>query len=284
MENNTPNITNFDFSLIADFFRYLNRQGPGSEEATRQALSFIGKLPNDARIADIGCGTGGQTVTLAQNTPGTITGVDLLPEMLDEFNNRMQREGLQQKVSSVQGSMDNLPFKIEKLDLIWAEGSIYNIGFEKGLNYWYRFLKPGGFIAVSETTWLSAARPSEMDYINHELPEIDNISGKLRIIEQAGYETVACFTLPESNWMDNYYSPMTAAYFEEFLKRNNYSIAARQFADGMKEEIAHYKRNKGYYSYTFFIARKRNGRTTARKSRLGRTRSIVNMLFTSILG
>ena len=46
--------------------------------------------------------------------------------------------------------MDNLPFQDEELDLIWSEGAIYNIGFERGMNEWNRFLKKGGFIAVTD--------------------------------------------------------------------------------------------------------------------------------------
>jgi ubiquinone/menaquinone biosynthesis C-methylase UbiE len=40
-------------------------------------LSFIDHLTNESRIADIGCGTGGQTMVLACHVPGHITGVDL---------------------------------------------------------------------------------------------------------------------------------------------------------------------------------------------------------------
>lgn len=48
-----------DFDMIVDFFSRLNRQGPGSQQVTRQALSFIGELSDNAKIADIGCGSGG---------------------------------------------------------------------------------------------------------------------------------------------------------------------------------------------------------------------------------
>lgn len=51
--------------------------------------------------------------------------------------------GLGDRVTALVGSMDELAFGDEELDLIWAEGSIYNIGFERGLTEWRRFLKPG---------------------------------------------------------------------------------------------------------------------------------------------
>ena len=68
MEQELQLVADFDFDMIVDFFSRLNRQGPGSQQVTRQALSFIGELSDNAKIADIGCGSGGQTITLAENT------------------------------------------------------------------------------------------------------------------------------------------------------------------------------------------------------------------------
>ena len=43
----------------------MERQGPGSPEVTLKALSFVDGLTDEYLIADIGCGTGGQTMVLA---------------------------------------------------------------------------------------------------------------------------------------------------------------------------------------------------------------------------
>jgi hypothetical protein len=37
------------------------------------------------------------------------------------------------------------------------------MGFEQGVAYWKRFLKPGGILAVSEITWLTATRPKAIE-------------------------------------------------------------------------------------------------------------------------
>ena len=55
-------IHEFDFTLINEFFTGLERQGPGSAEETIKALGFIGPLSSKAKIADLGCGTGFQTM------------------------------------------------------------------------------------------------------------------------------------------------------------------------------------------------------------------------------
>ena len=82
MENEQSSVHDFDINLICEYFLGLERQGPGSPEATIRALSFIGNLPNESKIADLGCGTGGQTMVLAQNTKGTITALDRYPGLL----------------------------------------------------------------------------------------------------------------------------------------------------------------------------------------------------------
>ena len=97
--------------------------------------------------------------------------------------------------------MDALPFRAGELDLIWSEGAIYNIGFERGLNEWREYLKPGGYLAVSESVWFTDERPTEIhDFWVDAYPEIDTIPNKVAQIHRAGYLPVAAFVLPETCW------------------------------------------------------------------------------------
>ena len=63
MNNDNKSIHDFDFDLICEYFSSIERQGPGSPEVTIKALSFIEDLNENSRIADLGCGTGTQTMT-----------------------------------------------------------------------------------------------------------------------------------------------------------------------------------------------------------------------------
>ncbi len=254
MSPENKRITEFDSSLIATYFKSLNRQGPGGDNETRKALGFL-DLPSFARIADIGCGTGAQTSVLACSINGNILAVDILPEMIEGLNERMKKEGLDALVTGIEASMEDLPFEEGELDAIWAEGSIYNIGFEKGLTQWRRFLKTGGFIAVTEVSWLTDERPDDKGYLTDNHPEIANISEKVRILQNAGYEPIAHFVLPENCWQENYYQPMQA-HMQQFLWHHGDSIYAQEFILHMKEEIAHYEKFKSYYGYVFYIGRR----------------------------
>ena len=136
MNNENKTIHDFDFNLICEFFSTMERQGSGSPDVTLKALSFIDNLNEESQIADLGCDTGGQTMTLADHVKGKITALDLFSNFIDILNQKANQWGLQNRVKGIVGSMDNLPFGEEELDLIWSEGAIYNIGFERGLNEW----------------------------------------------------------------------------------------------------------------------------------------------------
>ncbi len=246
-----------ELELLVDFYKNTERQGPGSSLETIKALDFMNiSKDQKLKIADIGCGSGGQTITLAQNIEGQITAVDLFPDFLDELNLKAEKLGFQERINTVEKSMEDLPFGNDELDIIWSEGAIYNIGFEAGIKKWKNYLKSGGFLAVSEITWITNSRPQEIEeFWNEEYPEIDTASNKIRILEENGYSPVGYFILSQNSWIDNYYKPLEKR-FSAFLEKHNNSEMARNIVEGQKEEIRKYHKYKDYYSYGFYIAKK----------------------------
>lgn len=256
MSEKDISIHEFDFKLICEYFTSLERQGPGSPEVTAKALSFIGTLKNESKIADIGCGTGGQTMVLANLTSGSITGIDLFSDFIDIFNNNFRKNNLQDRAEGVVGSMENLAFQKEDLDLIWSEGAIYNIGFERGINEWRKFLKPGGFIAVSEASWFTEKRPVEIDiFWKDAYPEIDIISNKVAQMQKAGYIPIATFVLPENCWTEHFYIPQVSAQ-DKFLKKYSGNKTAEDLVKNQRNEAELYNKYKEYYGYVFYVGKK----------------------------
>ena len=253
---NTSIIHEFDFGLISEYFAELERQGPGSPEATLKALSFIDNISHESKIADLGCGTGGQTMVLAQNTKGSITALDLSPGSIEKLNAHAEKLGLQDRVKGIVGSMDNLPFQNGRFDLIWSEGAIANIGFEKGLNYWKDFLKKDGYIAVTYESWFTDKRPSEIErWWVDAVPEISTIGHNISIMQKTGYVPVAAFTLPENCWIENYFIPQKARQ-EEFLKKYSGNKNIETFITFLRREAELYSKYKQYYGYVFYIGKK----------------------------
>jgi SAM-dependent methyltransferase len=243
--------------LLIDLHRSNFRQGPGGEAETKQALMLAGlDISRPLKIVDIGCGTGASTIQLAKELDAEITAVDFLPEFLEELQARATDHGVANKITTLSCSMDALPFADEEFDVIWSEGAIYNMGFEAGVSAWRRFLKPGGKLIVSEITWLTADRPSELQtHWNTEYPEIDIASAKIGILERHGYIPEGYFCLPTSCWIDNYYRPMQDG-FDAFLERNGGSDQAREIIECEKAEIALYEKCRDHYSYGVYITKK----------------------------
>lgn len=256
MSEETKSIHEFDFGLICEYFSSIERQGPGSPEVTIKALSFIDHLTPASRIADIGCGSGGQTMVMARHAPGHITGIDLFPAFIELFNSNARKLNLQERVTGKVGSMEKLAFEAEELDLIWSEGAIYNIGFERGLNEWRGFLKPGGFIAVSEASWFTDERPAEIDqFWKNAYPEIDTIPVKVAQMQKAGYIPVATFVLPENCWTEHFYEPQIPAQ-ESFLKKHAGNKTAEELVANERHEAELYHKYKEFYGYVFYIGKK----------------------------
>jgi SAM-dependent methyltransferase len=208
------------------------------------------------KIADIGCGTGASTLLLARLLNAQITAVDFLQDFLDVLEGRAENMGLSEKITPLCCSMDNLPFENEEYDVFWSEGAIYNIGFEKGVKDWNRYLKAGGRLVVSEITWITDSRPSELQkYWEGEYPEIDVASSKMGVLEKNGYSPIGYFILPEHCWLENYYRPMQNS-FTGFLNRNGNSGGAHAVVEVENREIELYEKYKSYYSYGVYIARK----------------------------
>ncbi|MDR0561361.1 MAG: class I SAM-dependent methyltransferase [Spirochaetaceae bacterium] len=249
-------IHEFDFALINEYFVGLERQGPGSPEATMRALRFIDNLTSESKIADLGCGTGGQTMVLAQNTKGVITALDLFPGSIDKLNSTAGKLRLQDRVKGIVGSMDNLPFQHDEFDLIWSEGAIANIGFENGLKYWKGFLKKDGYIAVTYESWFTDERPAEIEkWWVDAVPEIAAMGHNISILQKAGFLPVAAFTLPESCWIDAYFIPQKARQ-EEFLKKYAGNKTVERFISYLRREAELYSKYKQYYGYVFYIGKK----------------------------
>lgn len=256
MSKENTSIHEFDFSLICEYYSNFERQGPGSPEVTVKALGFVDNLTGESRIADIGCGSGGQTMVLAKHAPGHITGIDLFPVFIDLFNANAAKHNLHERVKGITGTMEDLPFQDEELDLIWSEGAIYHIGYKRGLSEWRRFLKPGGYIAVTEASWFTPERPAEIEkFWQDAYPEIDTIPVKVAQMQQAGYLPVASFVLPENCWTEHFYVPQTAAQ-EAYLRKHAGDKTVEAFIANERHEALLYEKYREYYGYVFYIGKK----------------------------
>jgi hypothetical protein len=116
-------------------------------------------------------------------------------------------------------------------------------------------LRPGGHIAVSEATWLTDSRPSELsEFWANAYPAITSIEHNQSALRSTGYEPIAHFVLPPEDWSETYYAPLRPqlALFREERRADS---AAQAFADELDREMELWAKYHDYYSYVFYVAK-----------------------------
>jgi len=194
-----------DIALLCELFAGTPRQGPGSESTTRRALA---SLPADFRpqsILDLGCGTGGSTLVLAQDTTAQITALDMHQPFLDTLREDAITRGLADRINLVCGDMAKLEDVGGTFDLLWAEGSAYSIGFANALSLWRTKLRAGGCLFVSELAWFRATPAAEAQaFFAAEYPDMKGEVSLRDCVEELGYQVLDCFPLPAEDWQAFY--------------------------------------------------------------------------------
>ncbi|MET0168278.1 MAG: class I SAM-dependent methyltransferase [Steroidobacteraceae bacterium] len=141
------------------------------------------KLAPDAKVADIGAGTGYFAARLAHMSPkGRIYAVDIEPDMVKYLAERAKREGLNNLVA-VQAKPDSAALP-EKVDRVLLVDTYHHIGDR--IVYFKRLqdsLKPGGEVAIIDFTAESPIGPPQSERISAW-----KVSEEMRL---AGYSQVA---------------------------------------------------------------------------------------------
>jgi ubiquinone/menaquinone biosynthesis C-methylase UbiE len=175
---------------------------------------------------------------------------------LDVLEEKIRKDGLSERVKVKNGSMFSMDFPEESFDIIWAEGSIYIIGFERGLKEWRKFIKAEGFLVVHEMTWLKPDPPSEIaEYWRRMYQGITAIPENLEIISRCGYKVLGHFALPEEAWWEEYYDPLEERLSQLRTKYKD-DQEALKILDNEQEEIDLYRKYSEWYGSVFFALKK----------------------------
>jgi SAM-dependent methyltransferase len=242
--------------IFCEIHQNLPTEGPGRNRYTRKAFRMLPKLAKP-RILDIGCGTGTPTLELARLSEGEIIGIDVHQPFLDELTRKAEEAGLSERVKAMYCSMFDIDFPAESFDVIWAEGSIFIVGFERGLGEWRRLIGPKGFVVVHEMVWLQPDPPREIyDYWKSIYPGIGTVQDNVEHISGYGYDLLGCFTLPEDSWLIEYYGPLEERIKNLRQKYTNDSDALAML-DKEHREIDLFTKYKRWYGSAFFIMQKR---------------------------
>ncbi len=242
--------------LLFELFTDTPRQGPGSLETTRKTLNLIPKLPPAPLVLEIGCGTGGSTLELARLTKGIITATDIYQPFLDELDRKARAAGIT-TITSKNMDMADLTLPETSFDLLWAESCVFIIGFEPALTSWNPLLKSGGFMVLSDVSWLVNEPDQEVqDFWATGYPKMLNINEHLSIIEATGYQCLGHFTQPESDW-EAMYKPLREKRLPFFEANYPDDHQAQEIISSTYQEMGIRKKYPQQYSHEIYIMEKK---------------------------
>ena len=213
-----------ELKLLFEVFEDTPRQGPGSVETTRHALRLLPDSLRVERLLDLGCGTGGSTIVVAQDTGAHVTAVDIHPPFLAALRARAGELGIGDRITTVAADMANAASLGTGFDLVWAEGSAYSIGFENALRSWRPLLRPGGCLVVTELVWFLAEPAARArGFFADEYPDMRDEATRINQARDVGYELIGSFRLPAEDWRA-YYAGLEAPLHEAISRRGDRDI------------------------------------------------------------
>ena len=237
-----------DLTPLFELYESTPRQGPGSVETTRRALGLLPASLRVERVLDLGCGTGGSTLVLAEDTGAHVTAVDIHPPFLETLRAHAEELGLVDRITTVVADMSDTAALGDGYDLLWAEGSAYSIGFDKALRLWRPLLRPEGCLVVSELVWFvdEPAAPARA-FFEDEYPDMRDEATRIEHARDAGYRPVESFRLPSEDWRA-YYAGLEAPLRDAIARRGELEIYA-----AARREIEMYEAHGGDYGYVCLI-------------------------------
>ncbi|MDX9720186.1 MAG: class I SAM-dependent methyltransferase [Myxococcota bacterium] len=276
----TPESERF-WPIFLEVYTALPRQGPGNRAAAERALELLGLLSPLQRVLDLGCGVGAQTLYLSEllgiaptqhaspassqkqqgQTPAlpSILAVDLYLENIERLQAAIEQRGLQSRVKAQVGDMSALELSPESFDLLWSEGALYSIGLAPALETCFELLRPGGALVFTDAVWRKPEPPEAVRAsFDFDYPTMGTVQDDLRLIEEAGFELVGHFTLPDEAWWEDFYTPMEARVA---VLRQKYvdDPEALEILAQVQAEVDMHRAYSEYYAYEYFIAIKPDG-------------------------
>ena len=186
------------------------------------------------RVADIGCGTGVQSLLWAEDGH-EVFGLDINKGLIDEAKKRTQERGAE--IQFCIGSAEQLPWASESFDVCLVPELLEHVQqWQRCLDEFGRILRPGGVLFLSTTNRLC---PKQQEF---DLPLYSWYPGPLkRHCERLAVTTkphwVQHAKYPAIHWFDNY------ILRREFGRRkmrphDRFDIYARDRSGGLKGNVS----------------------------------------------
>ena len=166
---------------------------PGGLKTTRELIELC-RIDRDTFVLDVGCGIGMSACYIAKKSGSRVVGVDISEKMIARSKERAEREGVKGKVEFQVADAQNLPFEDDLFDIVISESATaFAEHKQSAINQYVRVIKPGGYVALNETTWIKTQPPVELvEYLYHTVGGFkpETVDGWRELLERSGLNDI----------------------------------------------------------------------------------------------
>jgi sterol 24-C-methyltransferase len=160
--------------------------------ATERMIAEDGGFGAGMRVLDVGCGSGGPAMTMADQWEVHVTGVDLVPGHIERARQQAAARGLDDRTAFLEADAASLPFPDASFDHVYAIESAYHAP-DKARFYaeCARVLRPGG--SFLGTDWMRGDNEDgelllEPVRRHHAIPSLIGLADLRTRLEACGLE------------------------------------------------------------------------------------------------
>jgi cyclopropane fatty-acyl-phospholipid synthase-like methyltransferase len=150
------------------------------------------QLGPDSRLLDVGCGSGGPALRLAERAGARVTGIDLVEDGIATASRLADERGLTDRVRFVRADAGGpLPFADETYDAVVSIDVMCHLpGRLEILREWYRVTAPGARILFTDPTIVTGlvtdSELADRSAVGTYVFSVESVNEKL--LAQAGFE------------------------------------------------------------------------------------------------
>lgn len=128
------------------FGKDLTQEGQADMDAVNDLIAHLGLKESD-KVLDLGCGAGGISEYVSDETGAHVTGLDYAATAIETAANRTNSK--QDRLTFVQGDMNSLEFADRSFDKVFSIDTIYWVAdIDEALASISRLIRPGGRIGI----------------------------------------------------------------------------------------------------------------------------------------
>jgi ubiquinone/menaquinone biosynthesis C-methylase UbiE len=184
--------TYFEVQADADLSKHM-----GSYEVTDELIQLT-RINRDSYVLDVGCGVGLFGAYVAKQTGCRMMGVDIREPMIQRGIQRAQREKLEGQLQFRVADAIALPFQASEFDVVLCESvNAFIPDLKQAFSEYYRVLKQGGWLGVTESLWKQTPSAKLLDYIHNDMPifsEVLTAEQWQACLENAGFVEIVART------------------------------------------------------------------------------------------